>query len=192
VGVLPFPVFVACLVLLLRLSPSPFLWAMTAVYLGLAVVFAALLVWKLVRVRNAPADQKGLWLSASELGFTDLFGRTRTCPRHEVTSSLKVIIPITQPMKELLVFKNAAGAVVLSVPLSLGRQEVIAPVCADLGIDMPHLKYINTTDAATESLPGFPLGRVKHTWRRQDTKLLLVTVIGVTVALASIALFAIR
>ena len=136
------------------------------------------------RVRRGQQQHTALWLTDSQLGFTDWRGVTVSCPRGEVNSAFRLLITIGRQSRDVLAFLDAGGKVLLSAPLGLWDVQALDDLTSRMGIGLAHRKFINSEDELTRNAPGVPSPRLNR-------KVFLLTYVGVLAVVLAAVLWAV-
>jgi hypothetical protein len=132
------------------------------------VIVIALLAFGLPRLRKLSRGRRehaSLVLDGLHVRYTDWEGKQASCPRGAVQSAVLLLITVRNNTRDLIVFQDAAGAPLMSIPSGLFRAESVDKLVLELGIGSLHRRFINSKadlDAVVPGLelPGFdPSGR---------------------------------
>lgn len=108
------------------------------------------------RLQRGLQQSTVLWLTDSEIGYTNSKGVSATSSRAEVAAAYRLITTIGGQSRDLLVFVGGDGRALVSTPLQIWRAEDVDSLTTELGIGVAHRRFVNSESELERIVPGLP------------------------------------
>ena len=123
------------------------------VVLGLAV-FAAI---RLRSISRGTRERTSLVLDSSQIRYTDWHGHQVACPRAAVRRAELLLITDRSRSSDLVMFQDAEGATLMSIPSGLFKSDAIDALLSELGVGPMGRTFVNSKAELAAAAPGFVL-----------------------------------